>query len=88
MTSPASGSDAAPRPTHTEHPAAAPPSSAYALFHPKVQQWIYTNGWGRLRDVQERAAGPILSGDRDLIIAAATASGKTEAAWLPICRPP
>jgi len=38
-----------------------------------------------LRDAQERAAGPILAGDRDLIVSAATASGKTEAAFLPIC---
>jgi len=37
-----------------------------------------------LRDAQEQAIRPILSGDRDVIIAAATASGKTEAAFLPI----
>ena len=61
------------------------PSKAYELYHPSVQRWIYDSGWARLRDAQERAAAPILSGDRDLIIAAATASGKTEAAWLPIC---
>jgi ATP-dependent Lhr-like helicase len=34
--------------------------------------------------VQERAVAPILDGDRDVIIAAATASGKTEAALLPL----
>ncbi len=64
---------------------AAAPSAAYELFHPSVQRWIYDSGWTRLRDTQERAAAPILAGDHDLIIAAATASGKTEAAWLPIC---
>ena len=64
---------------------AATPSSAYELYHPSVQRWIYDSGWERLRDAQERAAAPILAGDRDMIIAAATASGKTEAAWLPIC---
>jgi ATP-dependent helicase Lhr and Lhr-like helicase len=64
---------------------AAAPSAAYELYHRRVQRWIYDTGWERLRDAQERAAAPILNGDRDVIIAAATASGKTEAAWLPIC---
>src|SRR6266700_383141 len=64
---------------------AATPSAAYELYHPSVQRWIYDSGWERLRDAQERAAAPILAGDHDMIIAAATASGKTEAAWLPIC---
>jgi ATP-dependent Lhr-like helicase len=61
------------------------PSAAYELYHPSVQRWIYDSGWVRLRDAQERATAPILAGDHDVIIAAATASGKTEAAWLPIC---
>lgn len=74
MTSPASASDP---------PAAA--SRAYALFHPQVQRWVYDSGWRLLRDAQERAAAPILTADRDVIIAAGTASGKTEAALLPIC---
>ncbi|MFC8849515.1 MULTISPECIES: DEAD/DEAH box helicase [unclassified Micromonospora] len=62
-----------------------PPSQAYALYHPAIQQWIYQQGWERLRDVQEHAAGLIRAGQRDVIIASATASGKTEAALLPIC---
>jgi len=64
---------------------AAEPSRAYALYHPAVQQWIYNRGWDRLRDAQERAAELIITGKRDVIIASATASGKTEAALLPIC---
>jgi ATP-dependent Lhr-like helicase len=66
----------------------APPtgsSRAYELYHPTVQRWIYDRGWDRLRDAQERAAELIIAGDRDVIIASATASGKTEAALLPIC---
>lgn len=66
-------------------PGAAAPSTAYELYHRRVQRWIYDTGWERLRDIQERAAAPILTGECDVIIAAATASGKTEAAWLPIC---
>jgi ATP-dependent Lhr-like helicase len=61
------------------------PSSAFTQLHPKIQRWVWAQNWCELRDAQERAAGPILAGHRDLIIAAATASGKTEAAFLPIC---
>jgi len=60
-------------------------SSAYQTLHPRIRQWIHHQGWRRLHEAQERAAAPILAGDQDVIIAAATAAGKTEAAWLPIC---
>lgn len=49
-----------------------------------MQRWVHEQGWTSLHDAQERAIGPILSGDTDVIIAAATAAGKTEAAFLPI----
>ena len=49
-----------------------------------MQRWIHDQGWTSLHDAQERAIGPILDGDSDVIIAAATAAGKTEAAFLPI----
>lgn len=41
-------------------------------------------GWTSLRDAQERAIPALLGADQDVIIAAATAAGKTEAAFLPI----
>jgi ATP-dependent helicase Lhr and Lhr-like helicase len=44
----------------------------------------YKQRWEGLRDVQERAIPILLAGDRDLIIMAPTAGGKTEAAFLPI----
>lgn len=50
-----------------------------------VQRWIWDKGWNELRGIQEEAIAPILSADRDVIISSATASGKTEAAYLPIC---
>ena len=59
-------------------------SKAFKQLHPSVQRWIYDQGWTELRDAQERAIAPILEGSTDLIIAAATAGGKTEAAFLPI----
>lgn len=62
----------------------ASPSAAFGRLHPRMQRWVYDQGWTSLHDAQERAIGPILDGDRDVIIAAATAAGKTEAAFLPI----
>ncbi len=50
-----------------------------------MQRWIWQQGWDALRDVQEAATHAILEGRGDVIISAATASGKTEAAFLPIC---
>ena len=59
-------------------------SPAYERLHRRVQRWCWEEGWRGLRPIQERAIEPILAGDRDLILAAATAAGKTEAAFLPI----
>jgi len=60
-------------------------SQGFNRLHPSVQRWVYDQGWTELRDAQEKAIGPILDGSRDVIVAAATAAGKTEAAFLPIC---
>ena len=59
-------------------------SRGFALLAQPVQQWIWRSGWGELRDIQERAIPLLLRGDRDLVIAAPTASGKTEAAFVPL----
>lgn len=53
-------------------------------MHPEVQRWVYNRRWTALRDAQAEAIRPLLS-HRDTIIAAPTAGGKTEAAYLPIC---
>lgn len=62
----------------------APPSTGFERLHPGLQRWIWRKGWPSLRDIQEKAINAILDGDSDLLIAAATAGGKTEAALLPI----
>ncbi|WP_395792467.1 DEAD/DEAH box helicase [Aquimonas sp.] len=49
-----------------------------------VQQWIWQQGWRRLRPIQEEAIEPILARKGSVVIAAPTAGGKTEAAFLPI----
>lgn len=59
-------------------------SSSFDLLHPLIQEWIWQSGWTELRDAQEWAIPPIIAGDTDVIISAATAAGKTEAAFLPI----
>lgn len=43
-----------------------------------------SQGWTSLRDAQEWAVAALVGADRDVIIAASTAAGKTEAAFLPI----
>jgi len=65
---------------------ASPPGkpAAFARLHPKVQESLYDMRWTRLRTIQVDAIHEILDGDGDLIIAARTAAGKTEAAFLPI----
>lgn len=59
-------------------------SRAFDRLHPSVQRWVWQKGWKGLRPVQERACGVVLDGERDVIISAPTAGGKTEAAFLPI----
>ena len=41
-------------------------------------------GWNTLRGIQEHAIPVLLDEQNDLIIAATTAGGKTEAAFLPL----
>ncbi|MCC2607740.1 DEAD/DEAH box helicase [Planctobacterium marinum] len=49
----------------------------------RVQQWIFRQGWDRLREIQCLSIDPILSGKTDVLISASTAAGKTEAFFLP-----
>ena len=51
---------------------------------PFIQEYIYRHKWERLREVQIRAIDAILDGPNHVLICSATASGKTEAALLPI----
>lgn len=48
-----------------------------------VIRWINKQGWKELRSIQKESIQPILSADTDLIISASTASGKSEAFFLP-----
>lgn len=58
-------------------------SSSFLLLDERIQRFIWAEGWESLRDAQEAAIPLILPGERDVIVAAATAAGKTEAAFFP-----
>jgi len=58
-------------------------SSSFHLLDERIQRFIWAEGWESLRDAQEAAIPLILKADQDVIVAAATAAGKTEAAFLP-----
>ena len=59
-------------------------SSAFDQLARPIQRWIWQQQWENLHIVQEQAVAPILNG-LDVLISSPTASGKTEAAFLPIC---
>lgn len=59
-------------------------SSSFHLLHDKVKQWVWRQDWNSLKEIQENSIPVILSKKCDVIISAATAGGKTEAAFLPI----
>ena len=56
----------------------------YDRLAPFIQEYLYDNGWTGLRQVQEEACRALFDTEAHLLIAAGTASGKTEAAFLPV----
>ena len=57
---------------------------AFDRLAPEIQRWIREQGWEELRGIQSRAIHAILDDPGDVLVAADTAAGKTEAAFLPI----
>lgn len=80
-TSPPSNSKSAPNSEALAQPA----SLELQRLDERIRRWIWEQRWTELRDLQELAIQPILSARGDVILSAATASGKTEAAFFPIC---
>jgi ATP-dependent helicase Lhr and Lhr-like helicase len=59
-------------------------SAAFARLHPKIQEAVWNQHWDELRPLQVDAIQAVLDSNDHLILASATASGKTEAVFLPI----
>jgi ATP-dependent helicase Lhr and Lhr-like helicase len=59
-------------------------SEAFNRLSPFIQEYIYHHNWTELRPVQIAACQAIFDTDAHLLITAATAAGKTEAAFLPV----
>ena len=57
---------------------------AFDQLHPTIREAIWRQGWKELRPLQVDAIQAVLESKDHLILSAATASGKTEAAFLPI----
>ena len=53
-------------------------------YAPFIQDFIYQNKWEELRGIQVAAAEVIFDTDDNLLLSSGTASGKTEAALLPV----
>ncbi|MCH5208607.1 MAG: DEAD/DEAH box helicase [Oscillospiraceae bacterium] len=58
--------------------------SVFYRFAPFIQDYIYRNKWDELHEIQVAAAEIIFDGDDNLLLTSGTASGKTEAAFLPV----
>ncbi len=59
-------------------------SSSFSLLHEEIKKWIFKQKWNELRAAQVETIKAIRTGSSDLVICAPTASGKTEAAFLPL----
>jgi len=57
---------------------------AFDRLHSPLKEALYRMRWTNLRPIQVQAIHEVFDGTGDLIIAARTAAGKTEAAFLPI----
>jgi ATP-dependent Lhr-like helicase len=65
-------------------PASNSETNSFYLLDERIQRWIWSHGWTSLRAVQELAIPALLPAQEDVILAAATSAGKTEAAFFPI----
>ncbi|MCC6252192.1 MAG: DEAD/DEAH box helicase [Bacteroidia bacterium] len=57
---------------------------SFKLLSEPIRRYIRDKGWEQLRPIQNVAISKILGSDENFILASRTASGKTEAAFLPI----
>lgn len=58
--------------------------NTFYRYAPFIQDYIYRNKWEELREIQVKAAEAVFDTDENLLLSSGTASGKTEAAFLPV----
>jgi ATP-dependent Lhr-like helicase len=58
-------------------------NECYSRLAPFIRDYIYKKGWDTLRPIQIQACDVIFNTENHLLLASGTASGKTEAAFLP-----
>ena len=58
--------------------------NVFERYSPFIRDYIYRSGWQSLRAVQNAAGDAIFGTDKNVLLTASTASGKTEAAFFPI----
>ena len=58
--------------------------AAFDLLAPFVQEFVYRQSWKELRQLQVEAVQAVMNSAQDVLITTGTASGKTEAAFLPV----
>ncbi len=58
--------------------------NTFDRYAPFIQDFIYQNHWQSLRAIQVAAGDAVFGTDDNVLLSAATASGKTEAAFFPI----
>ena len=59
-------------------------SGVFGRLAPYIQDFIYANHWEDLREIQKEACQVVWDTDDNLLLSSGTASGKTEAAFLPV----
>ena len=58
--------------------------SIFESLAPFIQEYIYRNGWTEIRPIQVAACDLVFNTKSNILLASGTASGKTEAAFLPV----
>jgi len=59
-------------------------NTSFQLLNPLIQKKLYDLQWKTLKPIQRDSINSLYNTSNNLIISASTASGKTEAAFLPI----
>lgn len=59
-------------------------TDVFSRLAPYIQDYIYASRWTELRDIQTSACRVVFDSDNNLLLSSGTASGKTEAAFLPV----